>query len=145
MDDGRAITDETPDAVIKRDGRRAAFDAGKIASAIARAGAATGDFADAEAHRIAAQVLKVLCHRYAQGAAPDIENIQDVVEQSLIAADHLRTARAYIAYREKHAQLRSDRRTMLDVNQSINEYLDREDWRVNANANQGYSLGGLIL
>ncbi len=28
---------------------------------------------------------------------------------------------------------------------SINEYLDRQDWRVNANANQGYSLGGLIL
>ncbi|MDO9008703.1 MAG: ribonucleoside triphosphate reductase, partial [Thiobacillus sp.] len=28
---------------------------------------------------------------------------------------------------------------------SINEYLSRQDWRVNANANQGYSLGGLIL
>ena len=28
---------------------------------------------------------------------------------------------------------------------SVNEYLDRADWRVNANANQGYSLGGLIL
>ncbi len=28
---------------------------------------------------------------------------------------------------------------------SINEYLDRQDWRVQANANQGYSLGGLIL
>jgi ribonucleoside-triphosphate reductase len=28
---------------------------------------------------------------------------------------------------------------------SVNEYLDREDWRINANANQGYSLGGLIL
>lgn len=31
------------------------------------------------------------------------------------------------------------------VGQSIEEYLDRSDWRVNANANQGYSLGGLIL
>jgi anaerobic ribonucleoside-triphosphate reductase len=31
------------------------------------------------------------------------------------------------------------------MSQSITEYLDRTDWRVNANANQGYSLGGLIL
>jgi ribonucleoside-triphosphate reductase len=36
-------------------------------------------------------------------------------------------------------------RTTVDVESSINEYLDRQDWRVNANANQGYSLGGLIL
>lgn len=33
----------------------------------------------------------------------------------------------------------------LDVIRSITEYLQQEDWRVNANANQGYSLGGLIL
>ncbi len=35
--------------------------------------------------------------------------------------------------------------TTVDVESSINEYLDRRDWRINANANQGYSLGGLIL
>ena len=33
----------------------------------------------------------------------------------------------------------------VDVATSINEYLERQDWRVNANANQGYSLGGMIL
>lgn len=33
----------------------------------------------------------------------------------------------------------------IDVASSVNEYLDRSDWRVNANANQGFSLGGLIL
>ncbi|WP_181850044.1 ribonucleoside triphosphate reductase [Thalassospira xiamenensis] len=33
----------------------------------------------------------------------------------------------------------------IDVETSMNEYLDRLDWRINANANQGYSLGGLIL
>ena len=36
-------------------------------------------------------------------------------------------------------------RGQVDVAASINEYLERRDWRVNANANQGYSLGGLIL
>ncbi|MBW3511496.1 ribonucleoside triphosphate reductase [Janthinobacterium sp. NKUCC06_STL] len=39
----------------------------------------------------------------------------------------------------------SPTRGQVDVAASINEYLDRRDWRVNANANQGYSLGGLIL
>ncbi|BBH11204.1 ribonucleoside triphosphate reductase [Chromobacterium haemolyticum] len=34
---------------------------------------------------------------------------------------------------------------MVDAISAIDEYLDRADWRVNANANQGYSLGGLIL
>jgi len=33
----------------------------------------------------------------------------------------------------------------IDVQSSIDEYLQKKDWRVNANANQGYSLGGLIL
>ena len=36
-------------------------------------------------------------------------------------------------------------KTLIDVASSVDEYLDRLDWRVNANANQGYSLGGLIL
>ncbi|OAP89774.1 anaerobic ribonucleoside triphosphate reductase [Acidithiobacillus ferrooxidans] len=56
-----------------------------------------------------------------------------------------RTARAYIAYREQHQRLRRDRLTAVNAVSSVNEYLDREDWRINANANQGYSLGGLIL
>jgi len=33
----------------------------------------------------------------------------------------------------------------VDVRHSIEEYLHRDDWRVRANANQGYSLGGMIL
>lgn len=36
-------------------------------------------------------------------------------------------------------------RPRIDAVSTITEYLDRSDWRVNANANQGYSLGGLIL
>ena len=36
-------------------------------------------------------------------------------------------------------------RPQVDAVATITEYLDRSDWRVNANANQGYSLGGMIL
>src|SRR5512143_3592814 len=133
-----------PREVIKRDGRRVGFDAAKIRSAILRAGQASGEFNEAEADLLAAQAVKVLIHSF-RNMPPDIERIQDVVEQSLIAANHLATARAYIAYRETHKKLREDRKTLVDVEASINEYLSRQDWRVNANANQGYSLGGLIL
>ena len=130
--------------VIKRDGQRAQFDVAKIRSALLRAGQASGEFGEAEADLLTAQVMKVLMHSF-RNAPPDIERIQDVVEQSLIAANHLQTARAYIAYRDSHKKLREDRKTVVDVEASINEYLSRQDWRVNANANQGYSLGGLIL
>jgi ribonucleoside-triphosphate reductase len=133
-----------PVEVVKRDGSTVPFDAGKIQSAIRRAGEATGEFDAAEAGLLTTQTLKVLRHKFGP-AAPHIENIQDVVEQVLISANHLRTARAYIVYREQHQKLRQDRRTVVDVTTSMNEYLERSDWRVHANANQGYSLGGLIL
>ena len=133
-----------PVAVIKRDGAVQPFDRTRILSAIARAGAATGELDVAAAEPIAEQVCKVLAHRYALHT-PTVENIQDVVEQALIAADRFVTARAYIVYREQHRKLRADRSTLVDAVTSINEYLEQQDWRVQANANQGYSLGGLIL
>jgi len=133
-----------PTAVIKREGLRVPFDADKIRSAIERAGIATGEFDTLESQLLTAQVLKVLSHQQA-GTEVELERIQDVVEQVLISANHFATARAYIVYREQRARLRQDRATVVNVATSINEYLDRADWRVNANANQGYSLGGLIM
>ncbi|BEU94530.1 ribonucleoside triphosphate reductase [Acidovorax sp. DW039] len=133
-----------PREVIDRRGQRAPFDGQRIRTALLRAGAATGEYDDEEADLLAAQVIKVLIHRF-RGQAPTVEQIQDVAEYTLIAANHLATARAYIVYREQHATLRADKQTLVDVESSINEYLTRADWRVNANANQGYSLGGLIL
>ena len=56
-----------------------------------------------------------------------------------------KTSRAYATYRDQRHRLRQDKRTLVDVASSVEEYVDRADWRVQANANQGYSLGGLIL
>lgn len=139
-----SVLSTLPQSIVKRSSALVPFDGGKIRSAIARAGHAIGEFDDKEAGRLADLVVKVIAHRFADGT-PAIEEVQDIVEQVLIAADHFATARAYIVYREKRQQLRDDRKTVVDVAASINEYLDRTDWRVNANANQGYSLGGLIL
>ena len=133
-----------PTSIVKRDGSLTTFDQDKITAAIEKAGEATGEFGPDEAIILSGQVCKVIAHRF-EGASPTVEEIQDIVEQTLITANHFETARAYIVYREKRSQTRRDRETYIDVTGSVNEYLSRADWRVNANANQGYSLGGLIL
>ena len=136
---------QIPTHIRRRDGAIVSFDAERILSAVQRAGEVSGEFGPDEARLLTAQVTKVLLHGHFGAGIPDIERIQDIVEQTLITANHLQTARAYIAYRDQHKRLRDDRRTLVDVAASVNEYVERADWRVNANANQGYSLGGLIL
>jgi len=134
-----------PTRIRRRDGVEIPFDSTRIASAIRRAGQASGEFDGDEAARLTSQVVRVLSLSRGGEVGLDVERVQDVVEQTLITADYLQTARAYISYRDQHRRLRGDRSTLVDVTRSVNEYLDRADWRVNANANQGYSLGGLIL
>ena len=141
---GNANVHTLPNSVIKRDGSLLPFDSEKIRYAIQRAGAATSEFDANEAALLTILVVKVLIHKFGF-EVPPIEKVQDAVEQVLITANHLKTARAYIVYREQHTKLRKDHKTVVDVESSINEYLEQMDWRVNANANQGYSLGGLIL
>lgn len=130
--------------VTKRDGTLAPFDSSKIFNAINKAGQNTAEFGEEESWLLTAQVLKVLKHKFAE-SLPSIEQIQDVVEQVLISANYFATAKAYILYRDQRNRLRTDKKVMVDVESSINEYLEKLDWRVNANANQGYSNGGLIL
>ncbi|MDR1264570.1 MAG: ribonucleoside triphosphate reductase [Propionibacteriaceae bacterium] len=138
---GRSAARPGPVAqVVKRDGTVVAFDLARIASAMARAGQASGEFDPAEAELLARFAVRKL-----DRPRPAVEQIQDSVEATLINAGYHATARAYIVYRENHSRLRADAKVVVDVESSINEYLDRSDWRVNANANQGYSLGGLIL
>ncbi|PIR15779.1 MAG: ribonucleoside triphosphate reductase, partial [Elusimicrobia bacterium CG11_big_fil_rev_8_21_14_0_20_64_6] len=97
-------------AVSKRDGSCVDFAPGKIRSAIARAGSAAGEFAEADAGPLTDQVVKVLARLTSTGMLT-IEKIQDVVEQVLISADHFKTARAYIVYREQHRKMRRDQKT----------------------------------
>jgi ribonucleoside-triphosphate reductase (formate) len=130
--------------ITKRDGSAVPFDGEKIFDAIAKAGSATEAFGENEAELLTLQVVKVIDNRFPRQVL-HIEVIQDIVEQVLITANHVRTARSYIVYREQHKVLRRDRKTVVDVTSSVNEYLDKLDWRVNANANQGYSLGGMVL
>jgi ribonucleoside-triphosphate reductase len=129
--------------IRKRDGTSVPFDGSKIHQAILKAAQSTGEFDAEDALVLTRQAIKVIDHRAPQEIS--IEEIQDIVEQVLITSNYPRTAKAYVIYREKRRVAREDARTVVDVVSSVNEYLNRLDWRVNANANQGYSLGGLIL
>lgn len=138
------VSNESPRHLSKRSGAVEAFNPEKIVNAVARAGRASGEFGNERAHWLAHyDVLRRL--RSLRLPTVGIEQVQDAVEASLFAAGHRGTLRAYIVYREQHRKLRDGRRSLVDVETSMNEYLQQTDWRVNANANQGYSLGGLIL
>ncbi len=76
---------------------------------------------------------------------PSVELIQDKVEEVLIKEWHDEVAKNYILYRQKRLEARTDRNVVIEVWKSIEEYLTKADWRVNANANSGYSLGWMIL
>lgn len=127
--------------VIKRDGKEVKFNLKKIVSAIRRAGESSGEFGYDEALDLTNSVIQMFDNK----EKATVEEIQDAVEKVLNENNYTKTARAFIVYREKHNDMRKDNNVMIDAVQSIDDYLDRSDWRVNANANQGYSLGGMIL
>ena len=131
--------------VIKRNNNKVAFDKKRIFNAIFKAATATGEFGASEARKITEIIAKYILKPSKTKSEISVEEIQDLVELTLMSSGYFKTARAYIVYREKRAQARSSQGVIVDVDKTIGEYIDRSDWRVNANANQGYSLGGLIL
>ncbi|MGB9665913.1 MAG: ribonucleoside triphosphate reductase [Candidatus Cryosericum sp.] len=125
--------------VIKRTGEKVEFDPAKIHAAIAKAGKATKEFDEAEADRLTRIIVAQIPDDIAT-----VEQIQDLVEQTLMESRHHKTAKAYILYREQHRKLR-DLKTLLDPRETIQKYLEKLDWRVNENSNTSYSLQGLNM
>ncbi len=76
---------------------------------------------------------------------PSVEQIQDAVEEAIIKKWHDEVAKKYILYREKRRENRTDKNVVVEVWKTMEEYLEKLDWRVNANANSWYSLWGMIL
>lgn len=131
--------------IRKRDGSIVPFDQTKITDAIFKSARSMGGENMALAKKIADQVVTVLEVFFKDDRVPTVENVQDLVEKILIENGHAKTAKAYILYREQRAKSRETKNILVDVDKTMNEYLTQQDWRVNANSNQGYSLGGLIL
>ncbi|MCU0563799.1 MAG: ribonucleoside triphosphate reductase, partial [Desulfobacterales bacterium] len=126
--------------IEKRDGRVVEFDSSKITAAIAKAGTATGEFGDREARKLTLRVL-TLSHELRLGPSPKVEEIQDIVERVLLDSPFYKTAKAYILYREQHAQIRKiTTRANVDL---VNHYIEKLDWKIRENSNMSYSLQGL--
>ncbi len=95
--------------IEKRDGRLVSFDFDKIAEAICKSMAAAGEGGQDDATLVAHQVAGEL-GRFAKkykNFLPTVEGMQDSVEKYLILNDYVKTAKAYILYRDKRAQLRA--------------------------------------
>jgi ribonucleoside-triphosphate reductase len=126
--------------IRKRDGGIVEFDSSKITAAIAKAGKATGEFGEAEAKKITRRVMD-LAYELNLGPLPDVEGIQDVVERVLFNTAFFKSARAYILYREQHAQIRAiTARASVDL---VDSFLMELDWKIRENSNMSYSLQGL--
>ena len=126
--------------IEKRDGRVVEFDSSKITAALAQAGNATGEFSDREAKKLTLRVL-TLAHEMRLGPSPKVEEIQDIVERVLLDSPFYKTAKAYILYREQHAQIRKiTTRANVDL---VNHYIEKLDWKIRENSNMSYSLQGL--
>ncbi len=131
-------------SVQKRDGRVVPFDQKRIDAAILRAFKAVGLGAPIErAHALSQQVIELLVSRYGAQGCPQVEQIQDVVEEVLILAGEVKVAKAYILYRAQRTEVRDANKLMLDGMKLVDDYIDRSDWRVSENANMNYSLQGL--
>jgi len=134
----------TPNKIQKRDGKFENYNRVKIIEAIQKAAmSAKVEINQENMDNIIAN-LEVSIDNVAKDTI-DIETIQDMVERELFKANYFSVARRYIAYREKHAILRDDKNAYVDSITSISEYVGKDDWRINANANQGYSIGGMII
>ncbi|MCG6909852.1 MAG: ribonucleoside triphosphate reductase [Deltaproteobacteria bacterium] len=128
------------DQIKKRDGRIQEFDSANITAAIAKAGGATGEFKTREARKLTLKVL-TLAHELKLGPVPEVEEIQDIVERVLLDSPFHRTAKAYILYREQHAQIRKiATKANVDL---VDHYIQKLDWKIKENSNMCYSLQGL--
>ncbi|MBN1888181.1 MAG: hypothetical protein JW850_09330, partial [Thermoflexales bacterium] len=132
------------ESIRKRDGRVVPFDRVRIENAICKAALAVGNGGErAWAEELTDQVVGRLAERCNGNGTPGVEDIQDIVEEMLIASNNAKVAKAYILYREQHSQVRETKQFMLDTMKLMDDYLERSDWRVSENSNMNYSLQGL--
>ncbi len=131
--------------VLKRDGEVVQFDIGKIASAIKKAFDATKtEYNDSIIDFLALKVSADFLPKIRDGKIA-VEDIQDSVEAVLSRGGYEAVAKAYILYRKQREKLRNTSSTILDYKETVDKYLNIEDWRVKENSTVTYSVGGLIL
>ena len=130
-----------PRQIKKRDGRLESWSNDRVALAILKALRASGIKDPLLADRLAGRVEAKLTEQ----EVPEQELVQDMVEMVLMESRLYDVARKYIIYREKRRELRSQHEAFLNIRETIDNYVNKSDWRVSENANMGHSFQGLML
>lgn len=128
--------------IIKRDGRIEDFNPIKITNAIWKAAQAVGGKDYKRAVELTDKVIQRLEKELKKGEIPTVEQVQDIVEKTLIEEGHAKTAKAYILYRKQHQDIREIGALLRDID-VVDDYLSMMDWKVQENSNMSYSLQGL--
>jgi len=129
--------------VQKRDGIIVDFEPERITDAIFKALTATGKGDGKRSKRLSNKVLQILNRRFKKDEIPNVEQIQDIVEEILILEGLVETARAYILYREQRRRIREAVKYTEETVDALDQYIGEIDWQVHENANMAYSLQGL--
>jgi uridine kinase len=104
--------------IIKRDGQIVPYDRSRITNAIFKAAASTGGFGFDEAENLSSLVEQRTAESYT-GQIPTVEDLQDIVESVLMENGHVKTARAYIIYRQKRTEVREAQRGAVEATDNI--------------------------
>ena len=135
-----------PESIKKRDGRLVPYDEAKIASAIDRAfvAAESGKGAD-EAERLAKIVTREM-NAKESNETPSVEDIQDQVEQVLIAEGYAKTAKAYILYRAERSRTREAKTRLMHILEDITfkDASESDVKRENANIDGDTAMGTML-
>jgi len=129
--------------IQKRDGNIVDFEQIKITNAIFKAITAAGQGDGIKSKRASDRVLKILNRRFKKDEIPNVEQVQDIVEEVLILEGLVETARAYIIYREQRRRIREVETVSEEAVDRVDQYLEKLDWEVQENANMAFSLQGL--
>ncbi|HPF99215.1 MAG TPA: ATP cone domain-containing protein [Kiritimatiellia bacterium] len=111
--------ESTVKKIIKRDGNIVDFDLDRITTAIFKAASSVGGKDRDRAAALAREVEQALAHTYDSKAYPSVEEIQDLVEATLIKRGHVKTSRAYIIYRHERAEARAARAPKVEASDNI--------------------------
>lgn len=125
-----------PTQIMKRDGSVVAYDHRKIVNAILSAGIEAKDISSSTQ---AQEVVDAVEEMLADTDLTSVEEVQDCVEDALIGLGYKASAKEYILYRYKRAEVRNMDKA-LDL---VDAYMEQEDWRIKENANQSLSVQGL--
>ncbi len=132
--------------IIKRDGKIVKFDPEKIVDAIAKAGLATEEFKADRARALAEKVVE-RAEEKITARTPNVEQIQDIVEEVLMESSFKKTARAYIRYRQERSRIRTAKSDLMMIYRTISHADASEDSdvkRSNANVDGNSAMGKML-